>query len=223
MRVDPILKQLEYFQNEGKFMFVSSSFQTYSIVLLHIISRFDPFLPVYFINTGYHFPETIVHKNKVASLLGLQVFDLVPVVSKHLQRDEQGNLLFTFDPDYCCYLNKIQPMEVLLEEFDVWINGVRGEQSKAREKLSVLDYTNSKAIRYHPLLDWSNADMDGYIRKHKLPSHPLEKKGYKSIGCEPCTRPADYDSREGRWYGLRKKECGLNTDLVNFDKDNQGD
>jgi phosphoadenosine phosphosulfate reductase len=222
MRIEPILAQLENFCEEGKTMFVSSSFQTYSIVLLHIVSRFDPFIPVYFINTGYHFPETIVHKNKIAALLGLQVIDLVPLVSKHLQRDDQGNLLFTFDPDYCCYLNKIQPMERLLEEFDIWINGVRAEQSKSREKLSEIEFTHSKALRYHPLLDWNYEDLDKYIKKHDLPHHPLEEMGYKSIGCEPCTRPAGNDSRDGRWYGLRKKECGLNTDLINLQNEGQG-
>jgi len=214
MSIDPILRQLQQFKEVGKSMFVSSSFQTYSIALLHIISRFDRSIPVYFINTGYHFPETIVHKNKVASLFGLKVLDIGPLVSKHLQRDDQGNLLFTFDPDYCCYLNKVQPMERLLEEYDVWINGVRSAQSFQRAMLSEIDSTGSKAVRYHPLLSWSNSHIESYIDKHNLPKHPLDHKGYKSIGCEPCTRPDTDGLRQGRWFGMRKEECGLNTELV---------
>jgi len=195
-------------------MFVSSSFQTYSVALLHIISRFDLSTPVYFINTGYHFPETITHKNKVGLLLRLNIVDIGSLVSKHLQRDDQGNLLFTFDPDYCCYLNKVQPMEPLLKEYDVWISGVRATQSQQRAMLSDIESTGFKAVRYHPLLNWSNADIEQYITKHKLPLHPLVNKGYKSIGCEPCTRPELGDPRQGRWYGMRKNECGLNTELV---------
>ena len=219
----PIKEQLSKFKKEGKSMFVSSSFQTNSIVLLHIISEFDSSIPVYFINTGYHFPETIVHKNKVASVLGLKVIDLVSRVPKNLQRDEQGNLLFTFDPDYCCFLNKVQPIESLLDKYDIWINGIRSDQSHDRNNLAVLHPTQGKAVRYHPLLNWSYDDLEKYIKKHKLPEHPLEARGYKSIGCEPCTRPAKDGGRDGRWYGMKKNECGLNTALVkNRSKSNPG-
>lgn len=105
-------------------------------------------------------------------------------------------------------------MERLLEEYDVWINGVRSAQSFQRAMLSEIDSTGSKAVRYHPLLSWSNSDIESYIAKHKLPKHPLDHKGYKSIGCEPCTRPDTDGLRQGRWFGMRKEECGLNTELV---------
>ena len=202
-------------------MFVTSSFQSHSLVLLHIISETDPQIPVYFINTGYHFPETIVHKNNVASLLGLNVIDLWSRTPKHLQKDPQGNLLFTFDPDYCCYLNKVQPVERLLAEYDIWINGVRGDQSKYRSSLAEFEPTAFKAIRYHPMLKWTQDDVEEYIRKFNLPPHPLEKHGYKSIGCEPCTKTVNgEEQREGRWFGQNKTECGLN--LVDMLKKKNG-
>ncbi len=210
MQVQPIINTLQRLQKEGKSMFVTSSFQSHSSVLLHIISISVPQVPVFFIDTGYHFPETLVHKNNIASILGLNVISLKPLVPKHLQRGATGNLLFTFDPDYCCYLNKVQPLERLLPEYDIWVNGVRAEQSSYRNKLSEFEPTAGKTVRYHPLLNWSREDVEAYLHEHNIPPHPLVSSGYKSIGCEPCTRPADTgDSRQGRWFGLNKTECGL--------------
>lgn len=207
-----IKDNLHRLEQEGKKMFITSSFQSQSMALLHIISEAIPYIPVYFLHTGYHFPETIVHKNKVASILGLNVIDLLPLVPKHLQRDASGKLLFTFDPDYCCYLNKVQPVEGLLSEYDIWISGVRADQSPQRSKLKEFEPTEGRAMRYHPMLNWSKSDVEQYILKHDLPRHPLEDKGYKSIGCEPCTRPVNGDNlRSGRWQGMRKTECGLNS------------
>ncbi|MBW6480353.1 MAG: phosphoadenylyl-sulfate reductase [Bacteroidales bacterium] len=202
------------FIQDGKHLFVTSSFQTQSIALLHIISQTDQSIPVYFINTGYHFPETIVHKNNVASLLGLNVIDLMPLIPKSNQRDGKGNLLFTFDPDYCCYVNKVQPVEPLLDKYDIWISGVRADQNQMRSGFQVFQPTSGRAVRYHPLLNWSAKDIDHYLERFDLPAHPLEKKGYKSIGCEPCTKPLKtQNNRDGRWYGMKKTECGLNTEL----------
>jgi phosphoadenosine phosphosulfate reductase len=213
MDTSEIRNTLHKFIREGKSLFVTSSFQTQSIALLHIISQADRSIPVYFINTGYHFPETIVHKNNVASLLGLNVIDLMPLIPKSNQRDGKGNLLFTFDPDYCCYVNKVQPIEPLLDKYDVWISGVRADQNHLRSSFEVFQPTTGRAVRYHPLLVWSAEDIDDYLEKYDLPSHPLEKKGYRSIGCEPCTKPfKNQNIRDGRWYGMKKTECGLNTE-----------
>lgn len=215
MNIHLIKERLVRFRDEGKTMFATSSFQTQSMPLLHIISRTNPEIPVYFIHTGYHFPETIVHKNKVASILGLKVIDLWPLTSKHLQKSPQGNLLFTFDPDYCCYLNKVQPVETLLEQYDIWINGIRADQSRQRSIMEEFQATAGKALRYHPMLKWTHDDIEKYIEENGLPRHPMEAKGYKSIGCEPCTRPINGSkAREGRWFGMTKTECGLHSDAT---------
>jgi len=180
------------------------------------LSRIDKNIPIYFINTGYLFPETIQYKDMLVKLLGIKVIDLKSHVPKIFQRDVNGNLLFTSDPDYCCYLNKIQPLDNILAEYDVWISGVRADQSKERSELHVEDFAPHNVIRFHPLLYWTKQMIYSYIKQHNLPRHPLDEKGYLSIGCEPCTSKISLDDyeRAGRWKGLKKNECGLNTDLV---------
>lgn len=197
-------------------MFTTSSFQTHSLVMLHIISRVDRSIPVYFINTGYLFPETVAFKDRVAEEFGLTVVDLKPGTPKFMQRDAEGKLMFASDPDYCCYLNKTQPMETVLASFDIWINGIRGDQSAVRKAMQVEQPAPFDTIRFHPMLDWTNREIYAYIKEHDLPRHPLEAQGYISIGCEPCTRKPDPEmmERESRWFGLNKVECGLHTDLV---------
>lgn len=197
-------------------MFTSSSFQTHSMVLLHIISECSLDIPVYFINTGYHFPETITYKEQMASMFGLRVIDVYAQTPKNMQKDAVGRLLFASDPDYCCYLNKTQPMEKVLRTHDVWINGVRADQNNFRKGLEIEEPAPHASIRFHPMLDWSARDIFKYIKQHNIPPHPLDEKGYLSIGCEPCTRKRhpDIDEREARWYGLNKTECGLHTDLI---------
>jgi phosphoadenosine phosphosulfate reductase len=197
-------------------MFTTSSFQTHSIVLLHILSRIDNTIPVYFINTGYHFPETVAFKDQIADLLKLNMKEVSSFTPRHMQKDARGKLLFTSDPDFCCYLNKVQPLEPILAEHDVWINGVRADQSAVRKSFKEEEKAPHDVIRFHPMLDWNTKMIETYIKEHKLPRHPLEEKGYFSIGCEPCTRKFDleWNAREGRWFGLNKTECGLNTDLV---------
>ena len=204
------------YRAQKKKMFVSSSFQTHSIPMLHIISEIDPTIPIYFINTGYLFPETLSFRDKVASLLGLSVHEVRSHVSMHQQRGADGKLLFTSDPDYCCYLNKTQPLDVVLLEYDVWINGVRRDQNAIRKNMSMEQPAQHGCIRFHPMLEWNTKDIYAYIKTHKLPKHPLDAQGYLSVGCEPCTRKVDVNmqEREARWYGLNKVECGLHTDLI---------
>ncbi len=184
--------------------------------MLHIISRIDPSIKVYFLNTGYLFPETVAFKDAVGEKFGLEVIDVKPNTPKDLQRDASGMLMYTSDPDHCCYLNKTQPMEPILASHDVWINGVRGDQSAVRKAMRVEQPAPFNTIRFHPMLDWTNKDIFAYIKEYDLPRHPLDAKGYASIGCEPCTRKLDLDmqEREARWYGLNKVECGLHTDLI---------
>ena len=216
MVYDKIKDQLKIYRDSGMSMFTTSSFQSHSLVLLHILSRIDNSIPVYFINTGYHFPETVRFKDQIADEFGLQVFDLRSDVPKFMQRDAEGRLLFTSDPDHCCYLNKTQPVDAILMSHDIWINGVRADQSATRAAMKVEQPAKHGCIRYHPMLDWNAKMIWQYQKEHSLPKHPLEEKGFISIGCEPCTRKMDPDmqEREARWFGLNKVECGLHTDLV---------
>lgn len=202
---------------KGKKVFLTSSFQTQSLPLLHIISNIDKTIPIYFLNTGFHFPESLRFRDEVAERLDLNVVDLRPATPKSHQRDEMGNLFFTSDPDYCCYLNKIQPLEPVLMEYDIWISGVRSDQTANRKTLKKIDEGPFGVVRYHPMLDWTRNDIEQYIRDHDLPTHPLDLQGYLSIGCMPCTRKMTLgvtNARDGRWMGLTKTECGLHTELV---------
>lgn len=216
MNFGGIKEKITQYKNDGKSLFTSSSFQSHSLVMLHIISRIDKAIPVYFINTGYHFPETVKFKDHITTLFGLNTVDLKSEVPKHMQRDSEGRLLFTSDPDHCCYLNKTQPMDSALRSHDVWINGVRADQSSVRAAMKVEQPAPYNTIRFHPMLDWTAKMIWQYQKEYNLPTHPLEEKGYVSIGCEPCTRRLDpgMQEREARWYGLKKVECGLHTELV---------
>jgi phosphoadenosine phosphosulfate reductase len=214
-------KELEHkfqqYQKEGKQYFTTSSFQSHSLVLLHMLSKIDSDIPVYFINTGYHFPDTVAFRDKIMADFGLtNLVDLKPLTPKNMQRDADGKMFFTSDPDYCCYLNKTQPMDAVLMQNDIWINGVRADQSKTRSAMKVEQQAPHGAVRLHPMLDWNSKMIHDYRKEYQLPEHPLEAKGYFSIGCEPCTRKFDLDmqERESRWYGMNKTECGLHTDLV---------
>lgn len=217
MNKEEIHLKLKEYQEKGLKLFTTSSFQTHSIVLLHMLSEFDASIPVYFINTGYHFPETVLYRDQIADLFKLTNIKVVSSATpRNMQKDSEGRLLFTSDPDYCCYLNKVQPLDSVLPDYDIWINGVRADQSAVRKSFSVEQPAPHDTIRFHPMLDWDVRMIEKYIKEHKIPRHPLEEKGYLSIGCEPCTRKLDPETynRQGRWFGLNKTECGLNTELV---------
>jgi phosphoadenosine phosphosulfate reductase len=216
MKFEEIKNKIEDYKKNGKKLFTTCSFQSHSLVLLHILSRIDKNIPVYFINTGFHFPETLEFKDRIAKEFGMEVISLSSDIPKIQQKDSHGRFLFTSDPDYCCHINKVKPMEPILYKYDVWINGVRADQSETRKNLSVEQKTSTGCIRFHPMLDWTSKMIFEYQKQHNLPKHPLEEKGYFSIGCEPCTRKfnLDFDARQGRWFGLKKTECGLNTELA---------
>jgi len=218
MDFDSIRKKIEEYQASGKKLFASSSFQTHSTVMLHLLSRIDREIPVYFLNTGFLFPETLVYRDQIADLFGLNVINLYSATPKTQQVNGNGRFLYTSDPDYCCFLNKIQPMEPVLAEYDVWINGIRADQNENRKTFKTEEKTPQGAIRFHPMLDWTTRDIEAYLADYKIPRHPLEEKGYLSIGCEPCTRKLDLeiesDPRLSRWFGMKKTECGLHTELI---------
>lgn len=216
MEFEQIKQKIVEYKSQNKKLFATSSFQTHSIVMLHILSRIDNTIPIYFINTGFLFPETISYKDKISKLLNINVIDTKPLIPKNLQKDTLGNLFFTSDPDYCCSLNKTQPLEPVLYEHDIWINGVRADQTAVRSKMQIEQEAKNDVIRFHPMLDWTKQQIYKYIKEYNIPHHPLDEKGYLSIGCEPCTRKITIgqDERTARWFGLNKTECGLNTDLV---------
>lgn len=213
-----IENKINEYQKAGKLLFASSSFQTHSIPMMHIISLIDNTIPILFLNTGYLFPKTITYKDQIADLYNLNVIDVKSATPRNMQKDYNGRLLFASDPDFCCHLNKVQPMEPYLQQYDIWINGVRADQNANRANMKEEQATPQRAMRYHPMLPWTKQMIWKYIKENKIPLHPLENEGYTSIGCEPCTRKIDptmmQDERMARWFGLNKTECGLHTELI---------
>lgn len=215
MTIENIGKYIENYKKEGLKLFITSSFQTHSIPLLHIISKIDKTIPVMFINTGYLFPETLIFRDQIVKEFDLNLINVTSSISRIHQKDCNGNFLFTSDPDHCCFINKTQPMEPILAEHDIWINGIRADQNANRRNMKIEQSGAFNCKRFHPILDWNNKMVYDYIKDHNLLRHPLDDKGYLSIGCEPCTRKFDLnDERSARWFGMNKTECGLHTDLV---------
>ncbi len=201
-------------KKENKRLFMSSSFQTHSIPMLHIISNIDNTIPVIFLDTGFHFPETIVYRNIIQKELELNILTVKSDVAKiDLMRDD-GKFLFSCDPDLCCRINKVNTLEKIRRDYDVWITGVRADQNNKRKDLKYIGSTSDGTERFHPMINWTDKMVNAYIHKTKLPSHPLERYGYTSIGCAPCTTKPTHDQRSGRWAGSQKTECGLHSNVI---------
>jgi phosphoadenosine phosphosulfate reductase len=192
---------------------VSSSFQTQSLPLLHIISQVAPELPVLFVDTGQHFVETLAYRDQLVALLGLNVRVVRASLSRQEFNTRYGSDLPYRDPDLCCYLNKVQPMEQALDGVPAWISGIRRDQTANRSSFHVIEENERGVIRVHPMLNWTRQDVEAYIVRHDLPRHPLYALGYVSVSCWPCTAPIHNgdDQRAGRWQGRDKTECGLHT------------
>jgi phosphoadenosine phosphosulfate reductase len=193
---------------------VVSSFGAESAVLLHLVSRVDPGLPVLFLETGKHFPETLAYRDLLIERLGLtNVINLVPDAADLAKKDESG-LRWSYDPDGCCEIRKVKPLAKALAGYDATITGRKSFQSSTRANLPRFEIDNTDAqgrLKINPLIDWSPEDIAAYLAEFDLPPHPLVAEGYPSIGCSPCTsRVADgEDPRSGRWRGWDKTECGI--------------
>ncbi len=193
-----------------------SSFGAESIVLLHLIAQVDASIPVLFLETGKHFPETLTYRDAVVQQLGLTgLRNLTPDAGMVAARDETG-LRWSYDPDGCCEIRKVLPLASALSGFDATITGRKAFQSSTRANLPRFEVDTSDAqgrLKINPLIDWSGEDIQAYFEEHNLPRHPLVEAGYPSIGCAPCTSkvaPGE-DPRSGRWKGWEKTECGIHS------------
>ena len=194
---------------------IVSSFGADSSVLLHMVAQVDPSLPVYFLETGKHFPETLAYVETLKRQLGLINVVALSPDPKDLQRfDPEGDLWET-DPDSCCHIRKTEPLEPILEQFGGWVTGRKRFQTRERGVLPHFELTSDDRIKVNPLAYWSDVDVNRYKLEHGLPEHPLFNQGFKSIGCAPCTSAVGEgeDARAGRWRGLNKKECGIHFDF----------
>ena len=194
-----------------------SSFGAESAVLLHLIASIDRSVPVLFLETGKHFPETLAYRDQVMKRLGMaNLVNLTPSAEALAARDESG-LRWSYDPDGCCEIRKVQPLAAALSHFDASFTGRKGFQNAARAGLPTfeLDQTDARGrLKINPLATWSSDQVQAYFEATGLPPHPLVAQGYPSIGCSPCTTrvaPGE-DPRSGRWKGWDKTECGIHVD-----------
>lgn len=200
----------------GPDLAMSTSFGSESAVLLHLVTQIKPDIPVLFTNTGFHFQETLDHRDYLVSRLKLNLRELTPEIP-HEQFLAQYGKLYERDPDACCAMNKIAPFEKALKDYKAWITGIRRNQAATRQAAPFLENYRDTLVKVNPLLNWTSKMLWDYAKKYDLPYHPLWEKGYLSIGCSPetCTRPVKLgeDPRSGRWAGTGKIECGIHTFL----------
>lgn len=194
-----------------------SSFGAESAVLLDLVARIDPATPVFFLDTGKHFPETLTYRDELETRLGLtNLITLHPDADELAARDDKG-LRWSFDPDGCCELRKVRPLERALTSFDATISGRKAFQSATRANLPHFEIDAATTLlKVNPLASWTKADLDAYVMERDLPPHPLVAQGYPSIGCAPCTSKVrdGEDPRAGRWRGWEKTECGLHGEVT---------
>jgi phosphoadenosine phosphosulfate reductase len=187
-----------------------SSFGTESAVLLHMIAEIDRATPVLFLDTGYLFPETLAYRDELIERLGLVDVRSLRPDSAAVRRADPGNDLWARDPDLCCRIRKVLPLETALAGFDGWINGRKRHHGGARAHLAMVE-ADGQRVKFNPLAGMSRADVSAYFERNALPKHPLESIGFASVGCIPCTsrvRPGE-EQRAGRWRGQGRTECGI--------------
>jgi phosphoadenosine phosphosulfate reductase len=192
---------------------LTCSFQAECMVVLHLVLEQHPEIPVLFLDTGYHFPETYAYRDRMGAAWNLNLVNLLPRQTV-AEQETQFGILYQSVPDRCCGLRKVEPLFAALEGYGVWFTGLRREQSPTRASLQPDDafrLPSGKQLRkISPLALWRNREVWAYLKQHSIPVLPLYERGYTSIGCEPCTSlPASAeDLRSGRWGG-HKLECGI--------------
>jgi len=200
----------------GERLMMSTAFGKSGMVILHVLKDRAPKIPVYFLDTGFHFRETLEYLARIESEWGLEIRVHRPKIHGLDFIRRFGEKLYERDPDLCCHKNKVEPMAELIGEngrYQGWITGVRRDQAVTRANAETIELLEGNLIKIQPLAHWTRRGVEEYLEKHSIPLHPLFAKGYASIGCEPCTRPTgdSTDERAGRWAGKAKTECGLHT------------
>jgi phosphoadenosine phosphosulfate reductase len=200
---------------------IGTSFQGAGLVTIHQAVTAGLGLPVFTIDTGLLFSETIELKDRLERFFGIEIESLEPELTVEGQARELGANLWERNPDLCCTMRKVVPLQKKLSELDGWISGLRRDQSDTRASTQILELyefdklRGKQIIKVNPLATWSSDQVWDYIRTHRIPYNPLKDRGFRSIGCRPCTRAVGIgeSDRAGRWIGFEKNECGIHTFL----------
>jgi len=183
---------------------LTSSFAATSAFLLKVFSDVNKKQVIYFIDTGYHFPETLIYKDYLEKLYDLNVISIKATEEDHSLTQEKE--MWKIQPNRCCHLNKVKPLEKIKGDYKLWVSGLMKWQSDFRNTINFFEERDD-ITKFYPLLDIDFVGRDEFISEHHLPFHPLKSKGYSSIGCHHCTIPGE--DRSGRWNNSPKTECGL--------------
>jgi phosphoadenosine phosphosulfate reductase len=196
-------------QEFGPGLVVTSSMA--DTVMIHLAEQALPGVDVVFLDTGYHFVETIGTRDAVMAVHDVNVINVTPELTVAQQDATYGTDLFATDPDACCGMRKVEPLSRALAPYRAWASGVRRADNARRASTPVVAWEpRRKIVKVSPIARWTDADVDAYVEANALMINPLLEDGYPSIGCEPCTqRPTGDDARSGRWVGLGKSECGI--------------
>jgi phosphoadenosine phosphosulfate reductase len=194
---------------------IASAFQAEGTCVIHMATRISPDVPILFLETGFHFAETLAFKQQLTDMFDLNVIDLVGDETVESQAERYGPRLYERDPKLCCDLNKVIPFDRALRGLDAWITSLRRDSAWTRMNTPIVDQAQNEdgtwLVKINPMANWTRPEVWRYLKQHEIPHHPLYNLGYSSIGCAPCTRlvfPGE-DERAGRWSGIMKTECGI--------------
>jgi phosphoadenosine phosphosulfate reductase len=200
---------------------IGTSFQGAGVVMIHLAKLAGLPFPVFTLDTGLLFPETLALKQRLEEFFGLKIEALEPDLTVEQQADVHGPELWKREPDLCCTARKVLPLRGKLEDLSCWLTGLRRQQSQSRADVQIVEIyhldeeTGREIVKLNPMANWSREEIWNHIRQYHVPYNPLHDQGYRSIGCMPCTRKIteDQDERAGRWTGFKKVECGIHTFL----------
>jgi phosphoadenosine phosphosulfate reductase len=209
------------YEQFGRSAAIGTSFQGAGLVAIHHVVSAGLPLPVFTIDTGLLFSETLELKARLEDYFGIVIESLVPERTVEEQAQDIAPELWLSSPDLCCTLRKVEPLQKKLNQLDAWVVGLRREQSAGRAQIQILELyefdklREKNILKVNPLARWSRDEVWAYIRHHGIPYNPLMDRGFRSIGCFPCTRVvlSGQDDRAGRWTGFDKSECGIHTFL----------
>jgi phosphoadenosine phosphosulfate reductase len=198
---------------------IGTSFQGSGLVMMHLAKVAGLRFPVFTLDTGLLFPETLQLHKRLEDFFGWKIESIVPDLTLEQQAGAYGPALWTRDPDLCCTIRKVLPLQSKLQDLDCWITGLRRNQSEARAGIGVIELyalsgtSGPDIVKLNPMANWSREEIWEYIRLHNIPNNPLYAQGYRSIGCMTCTRKTGdgEGERAGRWTGFNKVECGIHT------------
>jgi phosphoadenosine phosphosulfate reductase len=206
-------------QRFGRRAAIGTSFQGAGLVMIHLARQSGLSFPIFTLDTGLLFPETLALKNRLEDFFGTRIESLEPDLTVEEQADITGPELWKANPDLCCTIRKVLPLRDKLCDLDCWITGLRRQQSDSRNGIGIIElYAFDEAsgrdiVKLNPMANWTRDKVWQYLRDHKIPYNPLSDQGYRSIGCQPCTRKTTNgeNERAGRWTGFNKVECGIHT------------